>query len=312
MMDNRFFASISCRSSCDGVDVADAVWYMPQSAGTLDGLNEFVLLVHGYNDHRSYAECAYKQFLDQSDALSDGAFRSRYKIVQLHWPGDQVNALKGDVDYPGSLTHAKASGAILATFLQKLAGLQLAQQKVLRIHWIAHSLGNRLVLETIAALQKAKVIVQFPTLAMMAAAVRTNVMADDTDLRAAALAADATAVLHSTGDRVLEWAFPPGQTVSGDGFFPEALGRHGNPLELTHETQAFNWFGHSDYWFSAYSVAYALSNMNFALDRTVIPNGTAPNVPPAANVVAGNTTAVRETPVWIPASQPPKFNNPCG
>jgi len=309
MIGDGVFANISCRKSCDGVDVADAVWYMTPNV-TLDGEPEFVLLVHGYNDHRSYAQCAYNQFLQQCDAISDGAFGSRYKVVTLQWPGDQLNALKGDVDYPASLDHALASATILADFLAKLAATRAAQHGTLRVHWVAHSLGNRLVLETIAALRKAQVGIQFPTLAMLAAAVRTNMLDNDTYLRSAALAPDSTAVLHSTGDDVLKWAFPPGQTISGDGFFPEALGRHGNPTTLTSNSPAFNWFGHSDYWFSPYSVAYLLSTLDIAVDRKVIPNGTAANTTPA-NVTPGNTTAVRTTPAWIPTAKPAAFKNPC-
>jgi Alpha/beta hydrolase of unknown function (DUF900) len=305
-----FIANISCRNGCDGTDVADHVWYMSDS-GSLDDLDEFVLLVHGYNDHRSYAECAYSQFLNMCNSVSNGGFSYKYKVAKLHWPGDQTNSLKGDVDYPASLQHAIGSGAILATFLHGLATTQMAKGNVLRIHWVAHSLGNRLVLETIAALRKTNITIQFPTFAMMAPAVRSNVLDIDSDLRAAALTPESTSSLHSTGDRVLEWAFPPGQTISGDGFFPEALGRHGNPLQLTANTQSFNWFGHSDYWFSPYSVAYALSSMGIVIDRRTIPNDTADHVPPPANTTPANDTPTRATPVWIPAGKVSKFKNPC-
>ena len=310
MSGNGIVANISCRKGCDGTDVADAVWYMG-TQDTLVGVEEFVLLVHGYNDHRSYAQCAYEKFIQQCDAISEGAFTSRFKIVTLQWPGDQLNPVKGVVDYPGSLEHAIGSSAILATFLAGLATLQAARKQTLRVHWVAHSLGNRVVLETIAALRGAEVGIQFPTLAMLASAVRSNMLEKDTYLRSAALAPDSTAVLHSTGDDVLRWAFPPGQTISGDGFFPEALGHNGDPSSLTHNSQAFNWFGHSDYWFSPYSVAYVLSALGLAVDRNVIPSGTANYVAPQANATPSNTTASRSTPVWIPTSRSSKFQNPC-
>jgi hypothetical protein len=308
MTPNGFIANISCRDACDGLGVADSVWYQ-DNPDALRGLPEFVLLVHGYNDHRSYADCAYSYFLSQCLSLSNNRFS--LPVAKLQWPGDQANPLAGAVEYHSSLQRAITSSKILADFLEDLASTQAASPGgSLRIHLIAHSLGNRLVLETMAILLAKNVPIHFSSLSMLAAAVRVSEMESKTDLRAAALAPDSTAVLHSTGDKVLEWAFPAGQTISGDGFWPEALGRYGHPQQWGH-SQAFNWFGHSDYWFSAYSVAYTLSNLNTPADRQIIPNGVADNTLPPPNTTPSYTTPERETPSQESKNQPPKFKNPC-
>ena len=38
-----------------------------------------------------------------------------------------------------------------------------------------------------------------------------------------------TRTLFSEADNVLHWAFPPGETAAFEGFFPQAVGRFGNP-----------------------------------------------------------------------------------
>jgi hypothetical protein len=38
-----------------------------------------------------------------------------------------------------------------------------------------------------------------------------------------------TRTLFSEADNVLHWAFPPGETAALEGFFPQAVGRFGNP-----------------------------------------------------------------------------------
>lgn len=303
MNPDGFVASISCRQGSDGVTVADEVWYQ---SGNLEGVQEFVLLVHGYNDHRSYADCAYSHFFSQCISLSGGLFR--LPLAKLQWPGDETNALAGTIEYPKALEHAIQSSVILAGFLEKLV---VAATGVLIVHWVAHSLGNRLVLETIDALRKKGVAIRSSTFALMAAAVRVGAVELGAPLRMAAEVPSSLAVLHSTGDRVLEFAFPAGQTAAADGFLPEAVGRYGNPENLGAASQAFNWFGHSDYWFSPYSAAFTLANVGVGISRQTLPSGTPSHDLPAANVMPANSTAKRDTPGWLPVGKLPKFTNPC-
>ena len=58
-----------------------------------------------------------------------------------------------------------------------------------------------------------------------------------------------TAVLHSDADNVLLSVFGLGQTVAGDGWFPEAVGLRGNPTEAgwSQATRMLA-FDHGDYW----------------------------------------------------------------
>jgi Alpha/beta hydrolase of unknown function (DUF900) len=304
MSTDGFIANISCRLGCDGVTVANSVWYQ---TGSLEGVPEFVMLVHGYNDDRTYADCAYANFLSQCSAVSGGLFR--IPVAKLQWPGDETNAVAGTVEYPRALEHAIQSSAILAVFLEALA--RNAQGGALTIHWVAHSMGNRLVLETIQMLRAKGVAIRFSSFALMAAAVRVGAVDVGGPLRTAAQTSTSLSVLYSTHDEVLEWAFPVGQTAARDGFFPEAIGRHGYPENLGGITQGFNWFGHSDYWFSPYSAAFVLANMGAGVDRMIVPSCTPSVDPAAADITPVNTTPERSTPSWVPVGTPPRFANPC-
>jgi hypothetical protein len=166
-------------------------------------------------------------------------------------------------------------------------------------------------LETIDALRRKGVAIRSSTFALMAAAVRVGAVELGAPLRMAAEEPSSLAVLHPTGDQVLEFAFPVGQTAAADGFLPEAVGRYGNPENLRAASQAFNWFGHSDYWFSRYSAAFTLAAMGVGISRLTLPSGTPSYDLPVANVTPANSMAKRFTPVWIPNGKLPKFTNPC-
>jgi hypothetical protein len=48
---------------------------------------------------------------------------------------------------------------------------------------------------------------------------------------------------------VLHWAFPPGETAAGKGFFPQAVGLFGNPLALWTERFDLQPYDHGIYFY---------------------------------------------------------------
>ena len=299
-----FIADISCRCPDDPYMPAQAARY---ECGSLDGVGEVILLVHGYNDHEKYADCAYQQFHDICTSSSVTTFKLPF--ARLQWPGDEANAITGAVEYARALNHAKQSAAALAPLLARWAATVPSGA---RLHLIAHSLGNRVALETICQLQVANSAIQVATLGMLAAAVEVDHVSPGGMLNSASVAADRSIVLHSTSDLVLHWLFSPGQFTAGEGFLKEAVGRYGNPQGQWSAHQAFNSFGHSNYWFDPGAVDYLLGQMGIPTNR-LTPENTAPSGPmPPPNATPVASTPSRQTPSWDwPYTSGGKFQNPC-
>jgi len=53
--------------------------------------------------------------------------------------------------------------------------------------------------------------------------------------------------MFSEADNVLHWAFPPGETAAGEGFFPQAVGRFGNPMTVWNEKFDLQPYDHGNY-----------------------------------------------------------------
>jgi hypothetical protein len=113
---------------------------------------------------------------------------------------------------------------------------------------VAHSLGCRLTLELLQrflqSMQQIQVV--FGPVSLMAAAVPVGTAQRDGEL-GGVIQAVKSQVLYSTADRVLQLAFPIGETAARDGFFPQAVGRHGNPSVWSSPTLRMN-YAHGDYW----------------------------------------------------------------
>jgi len=212
---------------------------------------ELLVLLHGFNNHLREAEYAYGAFRDGQDTrlppTTWGGIEAG--LADSFWPGDAHGP--GVLDkldflvYPVAVGRAQESGAALA---QYIAG----RSEVLQVHFVAHSLGCRVALETLRALQNLRAPVRIGRVCLMAAAVTTQQVGPGGRLRDALLTARELRVLYSPDDTVLHYAFPPGQTAAGagEGFFPEAVGRHGSvpgaPAAL--ESLPVPGADHSDYW----------------------------------------------------------------
>jgi hypothetical protein len=198
------------------------------------------------------------------------------------WPGD--SRWLPFIDYPVEGTEAVKSGRLLAGYLSaNFAGVN-------SISFCSHSLGARMVLETIRNLP---VLMNVQRVTLMAGAI------DDTCLNGeykdAAGRAGKISVLASTCDEVLKLAFPLGNPISGiltrgDPYWHGALGRYGpNPGDQPPSLwkspilpDSWN-FGHGSYINCNGPVAdpRAESGPFFPPALTVPPSGT----PPPSNAI---------------------------
>ncbi len=245
------------------------------------GASRIVLLVHGYNNDKVDADRGYAALVEHV-AADVGA--TAENIWKFYWPG-YVERLTGRLaDEPTSVSSERGSGtesnSVLSTPTYALQVLKArdvgtALGRYLRdvrhaadvpteIVFVAHSLGCRVVLEAVRELLGGRPPDaerhRIPGMCLMAAAVPTFMVEGDSRLAPAARAPRASYVLHSRKDLVLRYAFPPGQGAASamltvgaqggtdtEGWFPEAVGRHGNPT-MTWLRRGDTNLGHSGYW----------------------------------------------------------------
>lgn len=200
--------------------------------------SRLILLIHGYNNSEKQAAAAYDRFFELAPALRSSA-------IAFFWPGDNP-VLKG-ASYMWEFDNARASAALLRTFLQD----QVAPSgSPLLVEIVCHSLGNRLGLEALLApLSTPHLSVVVSKMCLMAAAVPTYMVQTGERLRPAVDTAQHTYVMFSEADPVLHHAFPVGQTLVREGFFPRAIGRFGEPTAGVWRVRAnMAGFSHGSYW----------------------------------------------------------------
>jgi pimeloyl-ACP methyl ester carboxylesterase len=201
-----------------------------------------LLLIHGYNNNVEDASDSYAQWLRLQDKIAPVSAN----VVAVYWPGDNW---EGGAYYVQALPKAKETATGLANVLLSAATSFGAP---LRVTIVAHSLGARIAYELVSRLQGSAVF--FERIAVMAAAVTTRSITNGAILRLPLdHASTALMSLYSEADKVLRFAFPLGETVAGEGFFPTALGRTkwsgGGSMPATQLLQQdVNGSGHGDYW----------------------------------------------------------------
>jgi hypothetical protein len=209
-------------------------------------INRAILLIHGYNVSEDKAVVDLGEF---RDALSYYAPDLKDHTYTCAWagnwgmPGVRVGA------YPFMLGQAKASSTTLLETIQEIYQPPSGPEELIII---AHSLGCRVTLEMLHALQadggrpaglKRLVVI------LMAAAVPIEHVDKGGLLASAVTVPDVTIVLHSEDDWVLSRVFGLGQTMGGDGWFPEAVGLRGRPQTAPwSKTKQMHAFTHGDYW----------------------------------------------------------------
>ena len=196
-----------------------------------------LIATHGFNVNREYGIACLSNWESLLRLPNPAAF------LGLLWPEDSI-WLHG-LDYPEEPRAANEVAGILAPFLD--ANLASAAS----ISFASHSLGARVVLETVSQMKhRARRVI------LMAGAIDDDCL--DAEFQNAAARIDAISVLASKKDFVLAAAFPLGNffggiLAAGHPWFHAALGRDGpssprpanfiSPYEIPD-----GWdFGHGDY-----------------------------------------------------------------
>lgn len=216
-----------------------------QPAGALTAGTNLLLLIHGYNNTVDAASESYRGWGDIQRHLGG---LGGVHVVHVFWPGSNWESF---AVYMQAIFEARETAKRLAQQLR----LAAARFGMLRVRIVTHSLGSRVTVHLMHELQQQGAeLVQLVGVVFMAAAVPTRLLAPGTDVRAAI---DRTATplrsLFSENDSVLRFAFPLGESLAGQGFFPVALGREqwrgASAIAEPRLTQERNPdAGHGDYW----------------------------------------------------------------
>lgn len=220
----------------DGAD--GALLVSPQDFAETVAGRHVLFATHGFNVDKQ----------DGIKTLSMWSVRCKlpdaYLFVGVLWPGD--SRFLPIVDYVYEGVEAISSGKLLANYLNQNA------TRAQSISFVSHSLGARMVLETVSRLTANPRRVM-----LMAAAIENDCLSNE--YANAADKASEIFVLASKADFVLEWAFPGGNLVGeiimhGHPYDRTALGRSGPARPLPFDINVVSWqipndwnYGHLDY-----------------------------------------------------------------
>lgn len=217
---------------------------------------ECLVLVHGFNNTDSEASEAYLGFRSREKEIFSPPDPQTYEHLfgDAFWPGDAdwwSFFDKADfLIYPAAVHTAVRAATELANALWRMPNLET-------VDFIGHSLGSRVVLETLLLL-RTRALPRVRRVALMAAAVPSEMLEPGGrfyDLLIALHGEGTTIdILHSSADTVLHYAFPPGQSLAGGREASErALGRFGpSPLMPGYRSniseREIDGAAHGDYW----------------------------------------------------------------
>ena len=220
-----------------------------------------ILFVHGYNNDSNDANNSYytmRKNLDDSLRESGLSRETRNtfqkEIWELYWPGyygiDQPSSVVRLVGEKGISTASYSLQVLKAKdWVPKGLAEYLESLDPSGVFFVGHSLGCRVVLETIKRLARTNV----PVLGflLMAGAVPTDLLDEKQDLYAGNGQGKHQYCLFSAEDFVLKACFPPGQILAGEwpeeGGLPVATGRVGQPRSM-YAARSNTGLGHSGYW----------------------------------------------------------------
>jgi len=187
----------------------DRCWHLLQTA------RRIAFLVHGFNVSWESGRDSLRRLGAALQPSFDGL------VIAVTWPGDSG---LGPLGYPWEGRDADDTGLALAKIIGEHVG------DGAELSFVTHSLGARVALEACARLDPARWLLREVLVA--AAAVDDTCFNADAPYAGVAAAARRTTVLASTGDRVLQLAYPAGDLVQSWLFrwkdtAGRALGRRG-------------------------------------------------------------------------------------
>lgn len=246
------------------------------------GRSRLVMLVHGFDNTYADARHNYSNFTGLLQKMfEEGRSRVSDLLAKFYWPGDAKHlGLLSRVTYPRQITNAKKSSERLADFLRELHG---PGGGPIQLDFIAHSLGCRMVLETISALvhnrELKRLRIYFGLICLMAPAVQVDMVESKKTLLGRFLSKPEQhnknllklLILHSSSDWALGFFFRCGQWFAGEGFTSEALGKCRPPSSVPGEKVAVDELRHEDYWKSDLSANHVAKGLGLGDVREIPP-----------------------------------------
>ena len=267
------------------------------------GRRRVAILIHGYNNTLDAARRGYDAFGDHLIALGPAAGALLADIGGLYWPGDADLGSVSFISYPLELLPARESARKLAIFVRTLAG---PGGTPMEIYFVCHSLGNRVVLEVLDLLAvEPAPLVQVAIVVLMAAAVPVEMVGAGGRLLPGVTLPDKRLVLYSRDDNVLHWAFPLGETLGGEGLFPTAIGRFGQPPGVWTARRELAGNDHSDYWPDRRVAVLVADILGVPVTREIEESSPATRKLPDLTSLATREVAPRELPQFTSASMNP-------
>jgi Alpha/beta hydrolase family len=231
----------------------------PSSGTELANVLNITIFVHGFNNDEKQAQERWEKTRARVGFLL-GASQYLTQVAEYYWPGDRGYGgkfLKSAL-YAKDVGRARSCGQDLGRFLAQ-------RERRLRVAFVGHSLGCRLILEALRELRASSSPVICTKALLMAAAVPEGLCDDENRFTRAigtTLLADREEVLYSRNDCVLQTTFLGGQIAAelvGDDYpgpgSRRAVGRGGGPAKRW-TAAADTSLGHGDYWLRAESLQH--------------------------------------------------------
>lgn len=200
-----YFLDVRGRNSGGPVLPGRLVTLPGVASGTEDDLRRetrIIFLIHGFNVNRPNGQAALKQLSGLLARSADAAH------VAVTWPGDSWARAVG---YPLEGNDADDSARELVRFIDRVL------QDGAQLSFVSHSMGGRVVMETIKRLPPARFAVS--QACVMAAAIDDFSLAWRKAYLGAVEHSGRVTVLASHSDRVLRFAYPAGDFLQSFLFF---------------------------------------------------------------------------------------------
>ncbi|HRD29517.1 MAG TPA: alpha/beta hydrolase [Caulobacter sp.] len=194
---------------------------------------EVWFLVHGFNTDRDRGFMSLGAAVQEAMGLgvrTDPLFSPVDNLIPVLWPGDSAGfAPTRPLGYPNEIEDVRETAKHFARLLLD------PRTRPARINFVTHSLGARVALDTLRLVTADANAPQVGTVLLMAAAADDDIL-DDPRFDGAVRAIERIIVLSSDTDRVLTWAFPPGDVLEaalhqGERPSLHALGKFGPRLK---------------------------------------------------------------------------------
>ncbi len=223
-----------------------------------------VFFIHGYNVDENDARISFDNMIRKlrRKNIPPEIINSIWKF---YWSGSLKNKALSTISFSKQIPNAVESAKVFTEYLNELRG---PSNTPMQIILVAHSLGCRLLVETIVNHVKGKNNIY--KVLLMAAAVPVFLidkkiyktpLQQDVDLRYN---------MFSKKDWIVsKLIFGSGSSLAGEGFFPKAVGGTGKPESMWTENHSTN-LKHSQYWNSTQVVNMLRKMLNFTVPRELI------------------------------------------